>query len=158
MVPSTIVFVDELPLTRNGKIDRDALPAAADERPPLDVAYAVPLAGVEERIAAVWQELLGLRTVGRNDNFFDLGGHSLLVLQAQQQLQAALGWRLSVVDMFRYPTIRALAAHITPAGEGGESDVSSAHVRADHVRNRLEAMRHQRAAARRHDALETTGA
>ncbi len=167
MVPSTFAFLDALPLTTNGKIDRAALPATPEDRPTLDVMYADPMAGVEERIAAVWRDLLRVRSVGRDDNFFDLGGHSLMVIQVQQQLHATCGWDLSVVDLFRHPTIRALAVHVAPqragvrAGNpalgGRDPEVPFPQARADRIRGRLDAMRHQRASTRSREALEPTG-
>ena len=69
-------------------------------------------AELEKTIAAIWQDVLGLPQVGTSDNFFDLGGHSLLVVQVQRRLREACGREVSITDMFRLPTIRALAAHL----------------------------------------------
>ncbi len=115
MVPAHIVFLDALPLTPNHKIDRKALPR------PGDVATAVtpavpPRDGLEAQIAAVWREVLGTPAVGVDDNFFDVGGHSLLAVQVHRRLQAVVGPRLSLTDLFRFPTIRALARHLAQDG------------------------------------------
>ncbi|NPC57303.1 MupA/Atu3671 family FMN-dependent luciferase-like monooxygenase [Caenimonas soli] len=110
MVPSTVVVLQAMPLTPNGKVDRRALPephSALAVRP-----SAAPENELEKTIAAIWQEVLGLPHVGTSDNFFDLGGHSLLVVQVQRRLRDACGREVSITDMFRLPTISSLAAHL----------------------------------------------
>jgi acyl carrier protein len=109
MMPAVFVFLDELPLTPNGKVNRKALPAPEGQRPELETAYIAPGTRQEKTIAQVWSELLGVVQVGLNDNFFDLGGNSLLVVQAQSRLREALGRDLPVVKLFQYPTVKALA-------------------------------------------------
>ncbi len=114
MLPAHIVFLDALPLTPNNKVDRKALPrpdAVATEP-----AASAPRDGLEAQIAAVWREVLGSADVGVDDNFFDLGGHSLLAVQVHRRLQAALGPRLSLTDLFRFPTIRTLARYLEQNG------------------------------------------
>jgi acyl carrier protein len=111
MVPQAVLVLPALPLTPNGKIDRRALPepnAAIAVRP----AATAPQGEIEKTIAAIWQDVLGLPQVGTTDNFFDLGGHSLLVVQVQRRLQEACGREVPITDMFRLPTIKALAAHL----------------------------------------------
>ena len=121
MVPAHLVSLEALPRLPNGKIDRSALPepaaVAAGARPSSIVA---PEGGTEQAIAAVWREVLNLPEVGTRDNFFDLGGHSLLAVQVHRRLRDVLGRQLPLTDVFRFPTIRALAAHID-ALEGGAS-------------------------------------
>jgi natural product biosynthesis luciferase-like monooxygenase protein len=110
MVPATVSVLAALPLTPNGKVDRRALP-----EPQSGVVIrlaAAPQSQLEKTIAAIWQEVLGLPQVGMSDNFFDLGGHSLLVVQVQRRLREACGREVPITDMFRLPTIRALAAHL----------------------------------------------
>jgi acyl carrier protein len=109
MTPAVFVFLDELPLTPNGKVNRKALPAPEGQRPELETAYLTPGTLQEKTIAKIWSELLGVEQVGLNDNFFDLGGNSLLVVQVQSRLREALGRDLPVVKLFQYPTIKALA-------------------------------------------------
>jgi acyl carrier protein len=109
MVPSAIVLQEVLPLTPNGKVDRKALPSPQGLRPELTADYVAPQSELERTIATVWQEVLQVEKVGIHDNFFDLGGHSLLVIQVHGKLRQALDWELSVVDIFQYPTISALA-------------------------------------------------
>jgi amino acid adenylation domain-containing protein len=113
MVPAFFVWLPMLPVTRNGKIDRRALPAPALQRPDLSQPYQAPLGDAERRVCTVFAELLGLDCVGRHDNFFELGGNSLLVLRALARLEGEGGRRLSTNAFFRQPTPQALAAHLT---------------------------------------------
>ena len=113
MVPSALVTLDEMPLTVNGKVERQALPALESWRPELEVAYVAPQTELEQIIATIWQEVLHLEKVGIYDNFFDLGGHSLLIAQVHSRLQARLERNISMVEMFKYPTIELLAKHLS---------------------------------------------
>src|SRR6185312_11530659 len=88
--------------------DRRALPAPP-ERPPVESVYVPPGTLLEQSLAAVWQEVLGRDRIGIHDNFFEVGGSSLLLLQAQARMRQALGREVEVVQMFRHPTIHALA-------------------------------------------------
>jgi amino acid adenylation domain-containing protein len=112
MVPSAIVPLAALPVSPNGKIDRSALPPPGDARQ-LDEAYVAPGTALERRLAELWCGILRLEQVGIHDNFFDLGGHSLLLIQLHARLVAALEREITVVDLFRFPTISALAAHLS---------------------------------------------
>jgi hypothetical protein len=112
MVPSTFVKLDALPRTPNGKIDRRALPAVEKIRPELEEAFVPPHSETERRIAAVWQEVLGIGQVGIHDNFFDLGGQSLLLVRVHSQLRQQLDANLTLIDLFRYPTVATQAAHL----------------------------------------------
>ncbi|MCB0207971.1 MAG: amino acid adenylation domain-containing protein [Anaerolineae bacterium] len=112
MVPATFVMLDALPLTPSGKVDRRSLPTPM-ERGQLDTAYVMPQTEAERRIAAVWQEVLHLDKVGIHDNFFDLGGHSLLIVQVYSRLQPFWGENLAMVDLFRYSTIQSLAEYLS---------------------------------------------
>ncbi len=115
MLPGAFVELPALPLNPSGKVDRAALPAPVRER--TDVATLVsPRSRLELTIAAVWREALALETLSIHDNFFELGGHSLLLLRVHARLREALGRDLALMDLFRYPTIAALAQHLdTPA-------------------------------------------
>ena len=112
MVPSVLVRLDRLPLTTNGKVDRAALPAPDRERPEQSAEFAAPQGATEEAVAAIWREVLHLNQVGAHDNFFDLGGTSLLALEAFRKIEPLATGRCKVLDLFRYPTIRSLAAFI----------------------------------------------
>ena len=112
MLPTAFVFLDALPLTPTGKVDRRALPAPEGLRPELEAAYVAPRTEVERSIATVWQEVLHIEKVGLHDNFFDLGGHSLLLAQVYSKLQEVFGKDISMIDMFKYPTINALTTYL----------------------------------------------
>ena len=120
MVPSAYVWLGELPLTPNGKVDRAALPPPGLSRPILETRYAAPTDHLERTLAKVWCDVLQIESVGREDNFFDLGGRSLLLVRVHGRLRDLLGEQVSILDLFRYPTIRSLATHIRrqPAVEG----------------------------------------
>ncbi|WP_323040297.1 MupA/Atu3671 family FMN-dependent luciferase-like monooxygenase [Gemmobacter sp.] len=138
MVPAHVVKLGEFPLTPNRKVDRKALPAptATASQPQ---AFEAPQDGVQATIAAVWQRVLNVPSVGARDNFFALGGHSLLAVQAHREIRAALGTaKLSITDIFRFPTLAALAAHLddgpgpqTPANDDGPGHADRAAQRSD---------------------------
>jgi amino acid adenylation domain-containing protein len=119
MVPTLFVPIDTLPRTPNGKVDRRALPMPAGWRPESDAAYVAPRTAVQRSIAAVWQEVLRVEKVGIHDNFFDLGGHSLLMAKVWNKLRHVLQKEVSMVDMFHYPTIHALATFISQERRAG---------------------------------------
>jgi natural product biosynthesis luciferase-like monooxygenase protein len=115
MVPSAFVALDAFPLTPNGKIDRKALPppAQASAVTPVGTAtFVAPSNSIEGQIADVWKAVLGVTHVGLKDNIFDLGANSLLTVQANQRLSNLLGRKITLVSMFRYPTVEALGAHL----------------------------------------------
>jgi hypothetical protein len=134
MVPVAFVVLAELPLTPNRKTDRKALPA-----PQLQAAASeqkeAPQSETDQAIAGVWRDVLGRDEVGLDDNFFDLGGHSLLVVRAHRQLQEALGRALALTDLYRFPTIRKFSTFLT---EGASGDTKKAGARGA---KRREAMR-----------------
>jgi amino acid adenylation domain-containing protein len=108
MVPAAIVPLDALPLTPSGKVDRDALPAPQPRRAETNGRFIAPRTEMERRIATVWEDVLGVERVGRNDNFFDLGGHSLLMMRVHSRLRDS-HQTLSLTDLFQHPTVSALA-------------------------------------------------
>ncbi|HEX8924496.1 MAG TPA: non-ribosomal peptide synthetase [Terriglobales bacterium] len=114
MVPSNIVLLERFPLTANGKIDRKALPEPATVEKPKEIAEP-PRNELESVIAQTWKLALGVDSVGLNENFFDLGAHSLMVAEVHIQLQQQLGREFSLVDLFQFPTVSALAAHLDGA-------------------------------------------
>jgi natural product biosynthesis luciferase-like monooxygenase protein len=130
MVPSRFVRVPRLPLNANGKIDRRALapmeatPRQSPPGAPRATSAGAPASEIEGRIAAIWRDVLGVREIGMLDNFFDIGGHSLLAVRVHSRLKQEFRGDISITDLFRYSTVRALAAHI--AGQGGESGAPSA--------------------------------
>src|SRR5262249_18397775 len=102
MVPSTYTVMDAFPLTPNGKVDRKALPAPEQggER-----AYTAPVTESERLVAGIWSEVLGVEKIGVDDNFFDLGGHSLLVVRVHARLEKQVSNPPTLVDLFQYPTV-----------------------------------------------------
>ncbi|MBL7923172.1 MAG: amino acid adenylation domain-containing protein [Bacteroidia bacterium] len=110
MMPSAFVQLQELPRTPSGKIDRRALPAPATTRPELGIPYTAPVSVLEKTLCRLWSSLLGIEPVGTRDNFFDLGGNSLLALQSVALLKAEQGIDLSVIKVYQHPTVAALAA------------------------------------------------
>ncbi|HEX8832388.1 MAG TPA: phosphopantetheine-binding protein, partial [Longimicrobium sp.] len=111
MVPSAFVAVDALPLTPNGKLDVKALPAP-DLGSPED-RYVAPRTPVEEALAEIWAEVLGRERVGANDDFFALGGHSLLVIRAVSRIHEIFGFELPLRTMFEHSTLGRLGALLT---------------------------------------------
>ncbi|HEX7239875.1 MAG TPA: amino acid adenylation domain-containing protein, partial [Longimicrobiaceae bacterium] len=118
MVPAAFVPLEALPTTPSGKTDRAALPAP--DRRAAGEEYVVPRNPTEEALAAVWAEVLGIERVGANDNFFDLGGHSLLVVQLHSRLRERLAPDLTVADLFGVRTLADLARQIDEAREAAE--------------------------------------
>lgn len=119
MIPSSFVMLDRLPLTSNGKVDRKSLPVAEIVRKQLQSEYKQPQGELEQLIAEIWRGALKVDKVGRADNFFDLGGHSLLLAQVHGQLSQSLNTRLSLIKMLEYPTVGSLAGFLNQ--EQGES-------------------------------------
>lgn len=113
MVPAAFVFVPDIPLTVNGKLDRAALPAPGRARPETAAPYAAPRNAMERRFADAVADVFQVDIVGVDDNFFDLGGNSLLVAELHRRLVRDLPW-FALVDLYRYPNVRALAGHLTP--------------------------------------------
>jgi acyl-CoA synthetase (AMP-forming)/AMP-acid ligase II len=136
MVPSHFVVVEAFPLTANGKIDRARLPLPATERRDGDERHAAPRTQLEEWIASIWRQELHLDAVGIDENFFDVGGTSLTLVRIQRQLEEKLPEPLPVVDLFRYPTIRSLAAHLDNR-DGQQTSVEKARERAATRRKRV---------------------
>ncbi|MBD2435880.1 non-ribosomal peptide synthetase [Nostoc sp. FACHB-110] len=112
MVPAVVVELSKLPLSPNGKIDRQALPIPENHHLSLKQVYEAPNSELERAIAKIWLEILHLEKVGRNDNFFDLGGNSLLMVQVNHKLRATLNSDVSIVEMFQNSTIKSLANYL----------------------------------------------
>jgi len=108
MVPSAFVFLETLPLTSSGKVDRKALPAPDSDRQLKD-AYVAPRTDCELNLAGIWQQILRIEKVGVDDNFFDLGGHSLAAPRIISRLRTASGFSLPLRDLFEHPTVAGLA-------------------------------------------------
>ncbi|MGF6726216.1 amino acid adenylation domain-containing protein [Paraburkholderia sp. GAS41] len=126
MVPGALVQLKRMPLTGNGKIDRPALPEPDDDAY-ASGKYRAPRGELEEGFAKLWADLLQINRVGVEDNFFDLGGHSMLALQMRAALQKEYGIDISIVDLFGNATIRSLIAHVE--GSANRTPSLSAEVR-----------------------------
>jgi amino acid adenylation domain-containing protein len=112
MVPNVFMFLDELPLTPNKKIDRHRLPSPGEERPVLVEQFVAPRTPAEDMLAGIWAEVLELEQVGIYDDFFNLGGHSLLAVQLINRISETFRAELSVRALFEAPTIAALAKRL----------------------------------------------
>ena len=154
MVPTRFVRLDEFPLTPNKKVDRKALPASTARL--AAPVVAVPMqagsqAGSQAAIAAIWQRILGVQGIAARDSFFELGGHSLLAVQAHRDIRDTLGAaKLSITDIFRFPTLGALAARVdaltvrapvSPPAESATDDRAAARTDAMSRRRDLRAAR-----------------
>ena len=136
MIPASFLPLEVLPLTANGKIDRDALPTleAATTAPVSDLIDDKFEGELEATIARLWTEALGIEQVGRHDNFFDLGGHSLLIVQVHKRLRAQLEIDFNVTLLFKHASVAALAVALRNLSAGATADepkIDAARARAD---------------------------
>jgi amino acid adenylation domain-containing protein len=133
MVPQHFVEMSSIPLTPNGKVDRRALP-----KPEAEIAsastYVAPQTEIERAIAEVWREVLKIEKVGLQDNFFDLGGHSLLLARVLSKIRDLLGKQIPMLALFQFPTIGALCRHLCQA------EIQS--VSAEKIRARADKQKH----------------
>ena len=129
MIPAAFVLMEALPLTANGKIDRQALPTVSDEQRQPAPEFVRPLTETEKALAAIWTELLQLEKIGITDDFFDLGGHSLLAIQMVSRIRDVFAVECQTRTVFEHPTLAALARVLSDAqsarrggggGGGGE--------------------------------------
>ncbi len=114
MVPAAVVLLARLPLTPNGKVDREALKKMSDTKPD-GRALEGPQTDAERIVLGLFRDLLQVEQLGVEDNFFEMGGNSLLLVQLQSRLQQAFSRPVAMVDLFDHPTIRTLARHLAPA-------------------------------------------
>jgi len=135
MVPAGLVRLDQLPLTVNGKLDPQALPLP-ERNTAARPASAAPQSPLEKQLAGIWQSVLGIEAAGLDDNFFDLGGTSLLMLRVHSQIRPVTGRDLRIVELFQHPTLRNLARHLEGAAPA-TSAVNRAKERAALARSRL---------------------
>ncbi|WP_277226822.1 polyketide synthase [Hymenobacter sp. YC55] len=112
MMPSAFVWMDELPLTTSGKVDKKALPVPGLQRPDLSTLYRKPASGLEEKLTALWAELLYLDKVGADDNFFELGGNSLLAQKTVAVLKLKHQLSLPITKLYHYPTAAGVATFL----------------------------------------------
>jgi hypothetical protein len=122
MVPSHIVEMREFPLTPNLKTNRKAFPPPSATPAPVVPAEPVPpegLGSLERQLVSIWQEVLGVHRIDVHDDFFDVGGHSLLTVQLHRRIRPLVARPVAIADLFRYPTIEKLAAFLRAADHEG---------------------------------------
>ncbi|WP_036486315.1 non-ribosomal peptide synthetase [Myxosarcina sp. GI1] len=125
MIPSAFMYLEKLPLSANGKIDRNALPNPEILLQEFAIPYTPPQNAIEETLVSIWQTVLDLEQVGIDHNFFEIGGNSLLITQVYSKLKNQSGDNLetfSIVDLFKYPTIRSLAQYLQTQESTAESE------------------------------------
>ncbi len=110
MIPSAFLPIQEIPLTPNGKVDRKRLPVPKGFARERSTVTVNPRSEIEKQLAKLWSDVLGIDRVGIRDNFFDLGGHSLLLIRVHAGMRKDMDVHIPVVDLFRYPTIESMAA------------------------------------------------
>ncbi|MCY1037056.1 amino acid adenylation domain-containing protein [Corallococcus sp. BB11-1] len=142
MLPTFFMALPRLPLNRNGKVDRGALPEPVAARPDA-ASYEAPVTELEQRIAAIWQEALKVDRVGLHSSFFDLGGHSLLMVQVHEKLSVLMGRRLSMVELFQHPTVASLAKYLGQAPENAAQESRQQQARDERAKKQLQAMQQQ---------------
>ncbi|UBF27777.1 amino acid adenylation domain-containing protein [Kovacikia minuta CCNUW1] len=120
MVPAAFVLLEALPLTPNGKLDRQALPAPEFINQALNSAatssFVAPRDRIEQQLTEIWQEFLGVPAIGIHDNFFDLGGHSLIAVRLWAKVEKTFNQELPLATLFQAPTIEQLARHLRQSG------------------------------------------
>ncbi|HEX3253413.1 MAG TPA: phosphopantetheine-binding protein [Pyrinomonadaceae bacterium] len=143
MVPADFIVLDEWPRTANGKIDLQALSSPPEAPAESKAVYQPPQNELEQLIAGLWQEVLFVEAIDRDDNFFDLGGHSLLLMKVNLKLKHHCGKEISLVEMFKYPTIATLADFLG-GQQNGDSPDSLQKIQ-ERAANRRETSQQQRA-------------
>lgn len=142
MVPARFVGLSDLPLTPNGKLDQRALPSPPEiQLSDPGRVHIAPSNETEQKIAEIWQDVLGIAKVDRTDNFFDLGGDSLRLMRVRNQLQRAFAKEVAIVDMFRCTTVESLARHVTGGADAPIAPLQSQdriEARKDATRRRLQ--------------------
>ena len=131
MIPSVFVFLDAMPLTPSGKVDRRGLPAPDAARPEGQEGYVAPRTPVEEALAGIWAEVLGLDRVGIHDNFFELGGHSLLATQVVSQARRLFQVELALRRLFEAPTVAGLVESLAQSLDKSANPADLVEVLAD---------------------------
>jgi acyl-CoA synthetase (AMP-forming)/AMP-acid ligase II/acyl carrier protein len=124
MVPAVFMTIPELPLSANGKINRKALPEPNQDRPVLEQVYFSPSNTTEQNLADIWCHILTLERIGVNDNFFDLGGNSLLIVRVASLVENKMCISIPIAKMFQYPTIRSLAKYMDSGSEVNKLQVN----------------------------------
>jgi hypothetical protein len=122
MLPAAFVRLDALPLTPNGKIDRSGLPPPPEQATAVMGGSALPKTANEVLLAGIWRDVLHVERLSVDDNFFDLGGHSLLMAKVHNRLTELAPHRVTMIDLFQYPTIGSLARHLDTLGAAATAE------------------------------------
>jgi long-subunit acyl-CoA synthetase (AMP-forming) len=141
MVPAVYVAMEAIPLTANGKIDRRSLPEPQTIRTEPGADHVKPRSDTEKIIAAVWQQVLNTGDLSIHDNFFDLGGHSLLLVEVNSKLREALNREIQIVEMFKHPTVMSLAKYL----DEGQNNTARTQRTKDRAAKRRNAMNRHKA-------------
>jgi acyl carrier protein len=128
MVPAVFTFLRKLPLTATGKVDRRALPDSTNSRPNLMTPYVEPRTTVERELVLIWGEVLSLREIGINDNFFDLGGHSLTAMRVVSRVITQFQLEIPLQSLFQSPTVAEMATLISQNQTKQASDTDLAQM------------------------------
>ncbi|TWJ00637.1 amino acid adenylation domain-containing protein [Mucilaginibacter frigoritolerans] len=124
MVPDHFVFIPFVPLTPNGKIDRNALPKPNITGEHNNTPYIAPVTELEKQLASAWRDLMGIEQIGIYDNFFELGGHSLVAVQIMARIKKVTGKRLPIAALLKYPTIGELSIHLNDTASNWQALVA----------------------------------
>jgi acyl carrier protein len=130
MVPRKFIFVHDLPSLPSGKLDHQALLVLARSRSSSGASFASPQTDMEKTIANIWQMALQADGIGLDDNFLEIGGHSLLMVEVAAKLQKELQLEVMVTELFEYPTVRALARHLSGGKESAAAAANEVQERA----------------------------
>ncbi len=128
MIPGAFVFLKEFPRLPNGKLNRAALPAperASGGRGEGNSEFVAPATTLQQAVAAVFRKVLHIEQVGIDDNFFDLGAHSLQIVKVHGELNQSIDSKIPLISFFQYPTVRSLTKFIEQHGRNGGSNVAS---------------------------------
>ncbi|MEM7354909.1 MAG: FkbM family methyltransferase, partial [Acidobacteriota bacterium] len=150
MVPAIFTPLDSLPLTPNGKVDRSALPAPHGVLRRQEADYVPPKSALERQLASAWQDVLKVDRIGRHENFFEAGGTSLLLVQLHRELQQTTERELSLVDLFRHPTIESMATFL----QTGPQERANVAESRDRARKQAEALTGSNARERQRQFLQ----
>jgi len=146
MVPDIFVSLDSFPLTRNGKVDRARLSDLSKTDRKIDDNFVAPTTELEKVLADIWVDVLKVERVGINTNFFDAGGHSLLMMQVQTKLQEATSYPIATVELFMYPTVQSLAAYLDQRQntDGDAAQAQDQELVAERAKKQFAAMQRRR--------------
>ncbi len=152
MIPAAFVLLPALPLNANGKIDRNALPAPGQNWLASTASHIPPQTEMEQSIAAIWRELLHTERIGVHDNFFEIGGSSLLLIRMHSLLRTRIETDISVIDLFKYPTISTLAHYLTREHDQSGAAIQRVLSRSMQRKTALQQQKQQHRAKRASDA------